>query len=370
MNKKFQLKDLFSSYAQFCNSAPGADTSADFDSLRGSAVAARKRIVAIIGSNTFFDIVAIGDEDSCLKDFLRAAMANLTLATQIIFDAVNRRKNDVNLYKYELEGMKRSYMENYFNAMDSLISELTGDISDDETAEIRLAMEDWRKTNYYRMLSQLKVDTADEFDEIYPIDLSYLFFFRCVPLQKEVLDESIGAYFERLEKGGEDQTFAEFGQKALPMLKRALVKKTVAKSLRRFDILEFPATIRNLFVDCIHLFRCKWRLRRILYHIHPIRIWLYQCFSCKGIGTLILDLKAFRILLRSCLHLIIGWQHDSIIDAFQIFCFINRPLNKRNIFHSNTTCQRIRKLHNGFFTHAIGNYICLAVQQNGSLKTV
>ena len=121
--------------------------------------------------------------------------------------------------------------------MGSLISELTEEISDDETAEIRLAMEDWRKTNYYRMLSQLKVDTADEFDEIYPIDLSYLFFFRCVPLQKAVLDESIGAYFERLEKGGEDQTFAEFGQKALPMLKRALVKKAVAKSFRRFDIL-------------------------------------------------------------------------------------------------------------------------------------
>ena len=44
-------------------------------------------------------------------------------------------------------------------------------------------------------------------------------------------------------------TFAEFAQKALPMLKRALVKKTVAKALRRFDILEFPATIRNLFDD-------------------------------------------------------------------------------------------------------------------------
>ena len=71
----------------------------------------------------------------------------------------------------------------------------------------------------------------------------------CDSAHKEVLDESIGAYFERLEKGGEDQTFAEFGQKALPMLKRALVKKTVAKSLRRFDILEFPATIRNLFED-------------------------------------------------------------------------------------------------------------------------
>lgn len=249
MNKKFQLNNLFTSYAQFCNCAPGADTSSDFDSLQGSAVAARKRIVAIIGNNTFSDIVSIEEEESGIKDFLRAAMANLTLATQIIFDAVNRRKNDINLYKYEMEGMKRSYMENYFNAMDSLISELTEEISADDPADIRLAMEDWRKTNYYKMLSKLKVDTADEFDEIYPIDLSYLFFFRCVPLQKEVLDESIGAYFDRLEQGGEDQAFAEFAQKALPMLKRALVKKTVAKALRRFDILEFPATIRNLFDD-------------------------------------------------------------------------------------------------------------------------
>lgn len=249
MNKKFQLNNLFTSYAQFCNCAPGADTSADFDSLRGSAVAARKRIVAIIGNNTFSDIVSIEEEESGIKDFLRAAMANLTLATQIIFDAVNRRKNDINLYKYEMEGMKRSYMENYFNAMDSLISELTEEISADDPSDIRLAMGDWRKTNYYKMLSKLKVDTADEFDEIYPIDLSYLFFFRCVPLQKEVLDESIGAYFDRLEQGGEDQTLAEFAQKALPMLKRALVKKTVAKALRRFDILEFPATIRNLFDD-------------------------------------------------------------------------------------------------------------------------
>ena len=88
MNKKFQLNNLFTSYAQFCNCAPGADTSADFDSLQGSAVAARKRIVAIIGNNTFSDIVGIEEEESGIKDFLRAAMANLTLATQIIFDAV------------------------------------------------------------------------------------------------------------------------------------------------------------------------------------------------------------------------------------------------------------------------------------------
>lgn len=247
MKKIFLLKDLFGSYAQFCKCAPGADTSADLDSLQGSATSARKRIVAIIGKQTFGDIMAISSDDDALKSFLRSAVANLTLATQLIFDAVNRRKNDVNVYKYEYEGMKRSYMENFYNSMDSLISELMDDVPEDETA--KAPYEDWRKTSYYKLLDNCKVATADEFDSIYPIDLSYLFFFRCVPLQKEVLDEGMGSCFDRLEQGDESTGFADVAQKVLPLLRLALVKKTVAKALRRFDILEFPATIRNLFED-------------------------------------------------------------------------------------------------------------------------
>ena len=249
MKKKFELNNLFDSYAQFCKAAPGADTSADLESLQGSATSARKRIVAIIGAKTFDDIVALPDKDDCLKDFLRSAMANLTLATQIIFDTINRRKADVNVYKYEYEGMKRAYMENYYNAMDSLISELSEPVGDDEENDRRAPYDDWGKTNYFKILSSCKVDNADDFDAIYPIDLSYLFFFRCVPLQKEVLDEGMKAYFDRLEQGDETSGFVETAQKVLPMLKLALVKKTVAKALRRFDILEFPVTIRNLFED-------------------------------------------------------------------------------------------------------------------------
>ena len=91
MKKKFLLTDLFDTYAQFCHCAPGADTSSDFDSLQGSAVAARKRIVTIIGEEVFALIVTMDNED-VVKSFLQTAMANLTLATQIAFDAVNRRK--------------------------------------------------------------------------------------------------------------------------------------------------------------------------------------------------------------------------------------------------------------------------------------
>jgi len=99
----------------------------------------------------------------------------------------------------------------------------------------------WRKSRYYKMIGVCKIRTADEFDSIYPIDLSYFFFFRILPLQKETLDERLSAYYDRLT--------VENRERIEPILTLALVKKTVAKSLRRFDILEFPPTIRNLFDD-------------------------------------------------------------------------------------------------------------------------
>ena len=81
----------------------------------------------------------------------------------------------------------------------------------------------------------------DQMDAIYPIDASYLYFFRTVPLQKETLDEVMSIYFEKLTDDNRERI--------RPILLLALVKKTIAKSLRRFDILEFPPTIRNLFDD-------------------------------------------------------------------------------------------------------------------------
>jgi len=77
---------------------------------------------------------------------------------------------------------------------------------------------------------------------IYPIDLSYLFFFRTLPLQKEVADGRLGSYYDRIEALERDDK-----ERLLAQADLALAKKTVAKALRRFDILEFPPTIRNLF---------------------------------------------------------------------------------------------------------------------------
>lgn len=227
------LVDIFKNFSTFSLYAPGVETNMDLNDLRSSGLTARKRIETVI-SRAVFDELLKEKEDSPLMEALRAAMANMTMANQIIFDSVNRRKSEVNVYKYELEAMKRSYMENYCNAIDTLV-QLLSEPTEGEIAEL------WSKTPYYPILERCEIKTMDQMDAIYPIDASYLYFFRTVPLQKETLDEVMSIYFEKLTDDNRERI--------RPILLLALVKKTIAKSLRRFDILEFPSTIRNLFDD-------------------------------------------------------------------------------------------------------------------------
>lgn len=227
------LVDIFKNFSTFSLYAPGVETNMDLNDLRSSGLTARKRIETVI-SRAVFDELLKEEENSPLMEALRAAMANMTMANQIIFDSVNRRKSEVNVYKYELEAMKRSYMENYCNAIDTLV-QLLSEPTEGEIAEL------WRKTPYYPILERCEIKTMDQMDAIYPIDASYLYFFRTVPLQKETLDEVMSIYFEKLTDDNRERI--------RPILLLALVKKTIAKSLRRFDILEFPSTIRNLFDD-------------------------------------------------------------------------------------------------------------------------
>lgn len=227
------LVDIFKNFSTFSLYAPGVETNMDLNDLRSSGLTARKRIETVI-SRTVFDELLKEEENSPLMEALRAAMANMTMANQIIFDSVNRRKSEVNVYKYELEAMKRSYMENYCNAIDTLV-QLLSEPTEGDIAEL------WRKTPYFPILERCEIKTMDQMDSIYPIDASYLYFFRTIPLQKETLDEVMSVYFEKLTDDNRERI--------RPILVLALVKKTIAKSLRRFDILEFPSTIRNLFDD-------------------------------------------------------------------------------------------------------------------------
>lgn len=219
------LEELFIDVAQFHLYSPYAESNMNFKDLASSAMSAIKQVQSVISPDIYKKIAAGEDNDE--KDALRSAVANLTLAKQLIFNVLSLRKSDVDIYKNEQEQMRRAYRDNYYNAMDTLLQFLDSD-------------EEWKKTKTYKALENLKLKTTYEFDASYPIDNSFLYFFRCVPIQQEALDDYVSGYYERLPEN--DQTNRR-------KLDRCLAKITVALSLRRFDILEFPSTIRNLFED-------------------------------------------------------------------------------------------------------------------------
>lgn len=221
------LEALFKTIDEFRKYVPSVESNVTFSELNSSATSARKQIIVVLSSDVYDHVLQdTGEKHAALL----SAMGNLTLAKQLIFDVINRRKSQIEVYKYELEAMRRSYVENYYNGMDTLIQLLDSDTSKENK---------WKESRYYKLLDTLKIKDAESFDFLYPIDLSYLFFFRIIPLQKEALDEGMKGYFDR----------ASTNEDAINMLLRALSKMTVAIALRRFDILEFPSTIRNLFED-------------------------------------------------------------------------------------------------------------------------
>lgn len=227
------LQELFGNLATFSSYAPGVETNIDLQDLQPSGNSARKRVETILTTSVFKAILNL-QEDTELKEALRTAIANFTMAQQLVFDSIARRKNDVDVYKYEIEAMRRSYMENYYNAIDTLV----GLLSTDTVTE---PSKFWKESPYNKMLEKCQIHSAEVFDTIFPIDMSYFFFFRLVPLQKETLDEQLAIYFDKITE--------ENASRIEQPLYLALAKKIIAKSLRRFDILEFPPTIRNLFDD-------------------------------------------------------------------------------------------------------------------------
>lgn len=223
------LQELFTDVATLREYVPFMDSNVSFSELGSSAKSAKKQVCVIITPDVYTEIVSLANGE--VFEELRTAVANLTLAKQVVFDAINRRKQEIDIYKYEQEAMSRAYTENYYNAMDSLVRELD-----------KSNIKSWKETRYKKILESLRIKSAPDFDELYPIDGSYLFFFRIIPFQREALEDYMNGYYSRVPDD-------DYKESIFRKLDRCLAMYTVAKSLRQFDVIEFPSTIRNLFED-------------------------------------------------------------------------------------------------------------------------
>lgn len=230
------LEQLFTDMAELRSTVPGLESNLTFTDLNASALTARKRVTDLIGRTLYDSIVTDYQTKAEQYDALRMAVANFIARQHLVFDTIARRKDDIDVYKYELEEMERAYMDNYYNSMDTLMRLLCEEGSTD-----------WKSSRLASMLEGLPIADASRFDELYPIDLSYLFYFRTVPLQREIFDTNLAGLYAKAARildadDSESQTI-------LARLDRVTAKWTVSLAMRRFDIIEFPAVIRNLFSD-------------------------------------------------------------------------------------------------------------------------
>lgn len=222
------LDQIFPTVADMIDSCPGFDGNKTFQQINSSAISARKLILDIITKPIWDKIAAETDSDELM--YLRVAFANLTMYKDGIFHIIDERKStNTTVYKYEYEQMKRQYIDNHYNALDSLIG-----ILETDTTKYQ-----WSETHYAKLRESLKIRTAMDFNTYYPIDTSFLYFFRTIPLQRQILNEFVSDYYAKVV-GRTD---------LLERLNSALVNLTVASSLAKFDIIEFPPTMRSLFDD-------------------------------------------------------------------------------------------------------------------------
>ena len=221
------LTEIYDNVQDFRKCAPGVDANVGFDELNSSAQSARKQILKVI-SVTLWDKI-IQDKESEQCSLLKNALANLTMYKDMVFQIVGARNSgsSAEIYKHEVENMQRSYIDNYYSAMDSLLELIEAD-------------PDFQNTATYKRRSTLRIKNAEDLDSYYPIDQSYLFYARTTSFQREILLDQMDSYYTQSE--------AQEG-KYTERLNSILAKLIIARALRLFDVIELPSTLRSLYKD-------------------------------------------------------------------------------------------------------------------------
>jgi hypothetical protein len=221
------LTEIYDNVQDFRKCAPGVDANVGFDELNSSAQSARKQILKVISANLWDKIILDKESEQC--SLLKNALANLTMYKDMVFQIVGARNSgsSAEIYKHEVENMQRSYIDNYYSAMDSLLELIEAD-------------PDFQNTATYKRRSTLRIKNAEDLDNYYPIDQSYLFYARTTSFQREILLDQMDSYYTQSE--------AQEG-KYTERLNSILAKLIVARALRLFDIIELPSTLRSLYKD-------------------------------------------------------------------------------------------------------------------------
>ena len=202
---------IFSTTADMRQYTSGLDASTPFVNILPSVKSAQRHISNLLTSKIF----SLLTDNSLLKE----AIANMAMYNYISFDVIEKRTQQKDIYKHELENMKLSYL----NYSQGALAELFVDLE---------TIDEWKDSTLYKLRESLLVRDVEEFNNFYPIDNNNYFFTLMSPLQSEVID----TYIRGLD-------ISEHRDNKL--LKRSCVLLTLSMALERFDFSVLPHTLRN-----------------------------------------------------------------------------------------------------------------------------
>lgn len=210
--------------------APGVEATLQDVTIFPLIHTAEKIISSKIG-DAVYNAIKEMPNDALLKRELKAALCNLVMYRYKVWEVVQKRQvQQLDTYKYELQMMERSYIDNYFAHIDDVVKLL-------DTADP--AIPEWADSPAKKEIEGLLLKDAADFNQAYNIDNSYFFFFISIFLQRKVLDKHIRASL-CIDKLTDDR---------LRRTKAITAQLTVAYALRQFDFTFMPKSVRDSLSD-------------------------------------------------------------------------------------------------------------------------
>ncbi len=210
---------LFADLEDFRSYADGLQADTAYRQLHPSIRSTASEMEKIIPASVLDGVAA--DIDG--KELLKTALAAGTLYRYQIFSSVKKNGSDASLYKYQHEELKDTYIEAYWKAMDSLLDWLD---AHPETGA-------WKDTPDYQARQALPVKNAEEFHYYFGINRSSCFYAKVLYLIREcwkLIAPNVRGHEEDAD--------------VMDAAKRALCYAVMAKVVKRFDVTEFPRSIR------------------------------------------------------------------------------------------------------------------------------
>lgn len=210
------IKNLYSNSSEIRKFVQGLDASVDLLTLTPPFTQAL-RCVRNTLTQPVFDALLISH-----SSLIKECVANLLMFNYSKHEALRRRQQGTELYRYELEQMQSDYLDNYQSSLDELFKQAETDCPE------------WVNAPMCKQLTALLVNSVQEFNRYYPIGSSYYFFYLTIAIQYEVITNQLHSI-----------DCLKLEESMQLVLKRACAFYTIALAITRFDYSQLPSTIRN-----------------------------------------------------------------------------------------------------------------------------